>query len=78
LKGARNWFLIVDEVDNMEILNESRHVGGEILDFLPYNGNGRILVTTRSKQVSLTAPRTILILLPQLYLKRQQISWRNP
>ncbi|KAH7254369.1 uncharacterized protein BKA55DRAFT_357416 [Fusarium redolens] len=62
----------------MEIFDKSRHAGGEILDFLPYNGDGRILFTTHSKQVSLTALRTAVVLLPQLCLKRQQISWRNP
>ncbi|EXL64543.1 hypothetical protein FOPG_19202 [Fusarium oxysporum f. sp. conglutinans race 2 54008] len=58
LKGAGNWLLIVYDVDNMEIFDKSTFAGGGILDFLPYNGDGRILFTTRSKQVALTAPRT--------------------
>ena len=36
LKDTGNWFLIVDNADDMEIFDKSTHAGGGILDFLPY------------------------------------------
>ncbi|KAH7464015.1 hypothetical protein FOMA001_g17799 [Fusarium oxysporum f. sp. matthiolae] len=68
-KDAGKWFLIVDNADDIEILHKSTQSGGGILDFLPYSDDGRILFTTRSKQVAVAAARNTVVKLPQMHLE---------
>ncbi|KAH7460536.1 hypothetical protein FOMA001_g19548 [Fusarium oxysporum f. sp. matthiolae] len=63
------WFLIVDNADDMNLLRRSTHPGGGILDFLPSNAGGRILLTTRSKQVAVASAGNEVVKLPQMGLK---------
>ncbi|KAH7231073.1 hypothetical protein BKA59DRAFT_504568 [Fusarium tricinctum] len=64
-KEAGNWFLIVDNADDVEIFHKSTTLGGGILDFLPSSDNGRTLFTTRSRKVaSVVAKTTVETLLP--------------
>ncbi|KAH7230886.1 phosphorylase superfamily protein [Fusarium tricinctum] len=64
-KEAGNWFLIVDNADDVEIFHKLTHSGGGILDFLPSSDNGRTLFTTRSRKVaSVVAKTTLETLLP--------------
>jgi nucleoside phosphorylase/tetratricopeptide (TPR) repeat protein len=65
-KNAGKWFLIVDNADDMEILYKATHAGGGILDFLPFSDDGRILFTTRSKQVAVVAARNDVVKLSHM------------
>ncbi|KAF4968320.1 hypothetical protein FSARC_4265 [Fusarium sarcochroum] len=71
-KDAGNWLLIVDNADDMDILRSSENLGKGILDFLPSSEEGRILLTTRSKHVAVTAAKNAVIKLPQMGLEEAQ------
>lgn len=70
-KKAGNWFLIVDNADDMEILygstSAATHPAGGIYDFLPCNQNGRILFTTRSQEVAVAAASNAVVRISQMH-----------
>ncbi|KAH6871049.1 hypothetical protein B0T10DRAFT_592798 [Thelonectria olida] len=50
-EDAGSWFLVLDNVDDVEILDGTSQQQG-IYHFLPEHDNGRVLVTTRSQEVA--------------------------
>lgn len=54
-ENAGNWLLLIDNADDMDVLYGSSQQPGGIVDFLPQSDNGRILFTTRSQEVAVTA-----------------------
>ncbi|WAO97400.1 Hypothetical protein NCS54_01512900 [Fusarium falciforme] len=65
-EAAGSWLLIVDNADEMLVLEGSRHQPGGILNFLPQSDAGRILFTTRSQEVAVTAAGSAVIRLPEM------------
>ncbi|KAJ4259715.1 hypothetical protein NW762_007646 [Fusarium torreyae] len=65
---AGNWLLIIDNADDVDILRNSEDLGKGILEFLPRSEGGRILFTTRSNHVAVTAAIGAVIKLPQMGL----------
>lgn len=49
---AGNWFLIVDNADDTDILFGPSDQPGGIYEYLPKSDNGRVLFTTRSRDVA--------------------------
>lgn len=52
---AGNWFLIVDNADDMDILFGPPDKPGGIYKYLPKSDNGFVLFTTRSREVAVAA-----------------------
>ena len=51
------WLLIVDNADDIDILQTTTQNSGRLYDYLPKTGNGRIIFTTRSRNVALSVTR---------------------
>ncbi|KAF4339610.1 Nephrocystin-3 [Fusarium beomiforme] len=68
-RNIGKWFLVIDNADDVEILCRSEHDDKGILDFLPTNRDGRILLTTRSNQIAVTAARNKVVKLLQMSLE---------
>ncbi|KAG9494769.1 hypothetical protein J7337_013908 [Fusarium musae] len=49
---VKRWFMVVDNADDIDILRFSRSSDKGIFSFLPHHDNGRILITTRSREVA--------------------------
>ncbi|KAI5456159.1 hypothetical protein BGZ63DRAFT_96455 [Mariannaea sp. PMI_226] len=63
---AGNWLLILDNADEMGVLDGSLQQPCGILDFLPQSDHGRVLFTTRSQQVAVTAAGNAVIRLLEM------------
>ncbi|KAF4960851.1 hypothetical protein FGADI_684 [Fusarium gaditjirri] len=68
-RNAGKWFFIIYNADDAEILYRSENQEKGILDFLPTNRDGRILLTTRSNQIAVTAARNKVVKLLQMSLE---------
>lgn len=66
---AGSWFLIIDNADEMGVIDVLAQQPGGILDFLPQSDNGRVLFTTRSQDVAVTAAKSALVRLPEMSQK---------
>ncbi|UPK92991.1 hypothetical protein LCI18_003926 [Fusarium solani-melongenae] len=64
-EDAGSWFMVVDNADDMAILDGSAETDG-LLDFLPQSEAGRILFTTRSQKVAVTAARNAVVRLSEM------------
>ncbi|CAG9999707.1 unnamed protein product [Clonostachys byssicola] len=64
---AGKWFLIVDNADDMAILYGPEDQPGGIINFLPDSDSGRILFTTRSREVATNVTVKVLEL-PEMSL----------
>ncbi|CAH0024287.1 unnamed protein product [Clonostachys rhizophaga] len=64
---AGKWFLIIDNADDMAILYGPDDQPGGIINFLPDSESGRILFTTRSREVATNVTVNILEL-PEMSL----------
>ena len=52
---AGRWFLIIDNLDDMDTIRGQTREARGVFDFLPQSGQGRVLITTRSHEVACTA-----------------------
>ena len=68
-KRSGKWLLIVDNADDKEIVFGSHSKPGGIKKFLPVNENGRVLFTTRFREVAILAETDDTIELEQLELQ---------
>ncbi|KAI5460674.1 nucleoside phosphorylase domain-containing protein [Mariannaea sp. PMI_226] len=66
VKKLGNWLLILDNADEIGVLDGLLQQPSGILDFLPQSDNGRVLFTTRSQQVAVTAARNAVIRLLEM------------
>ncbi|CAH0053253.1 unnamed protein product [Clonostachys solani] len=73
---AGKWFLIIDNADDMSVLYEPKHQPGGIVNFLPDSDNGRILFTTRSREVA-TSVTTNILELPEMSLAEAKDLLKN-
>lgn len=70
---AGNWLLILDNADNKDILygHSERPVG--IYNSLPHSDKGRILITTRSREVAVEFAQRDVVELPAMSPKEAEI-----
>ncbi|KAF5675741.1 acyl transferase acyl hydrolase lysophospholipase [Fusarium denticulatum] len=60
---VKRWFMVVDNADDIDILRFSRSSDRGIFNFLPYHANGRILITTRSREVAFAMKNQVVELM---------------
>ncbi|PNP74375.1 hypothetical protein FNYG_12424 [Fusarium nygamai] len=58
---AGNWLLIVDNADDISVLNGSEERIGGIASFIPSSDSGRVLCTTRSREVAVQVAKNNII-----------------
>ncbi|KAF5972527.1 kinesin light chain, partial [Fusarium coicis] len=58
---AGNWLLIVDNADDISVLNGSEERIGGIASFIPSSDSGRVLFTTRSREVAVQVAKNNII-----------------
>lgn len=59
-RQSGNWFLVLDNADDIHIVKSRGRHGKEkgIFDYIPRSDRGRILITTRSREVAITTAGT--------------------
>ncbi|KAF5682097.1 acyl transferase acyl hydrolase lysophospholipase [Fusarium denticulatum] len=60
---VKRWFMVVDNADDIDILRFSRSSDKGIFNFLPHHANGRILITTRSREVAFAMKNQVVELM---------------
>ncbi|EWG55509.1 hypothetical protein FVEG_17534 [Fusarium verticillioides 7600] len=58
---AGNWFLIIDNADNIETLYGTAEAPGGIVEFIPDCEHGYILYTTRSREVAVSVAQNNVV-----------------
>lgn len=61
---AGRWFLVIDNVDDMDMLQQLKGETASVLD--SRNKNGRVLVTTRSQKVAVTVAGSAVVRLVEM------------
>ncbi|KAF4452130.1 Acyl transferase/acyl hydrolase/lysophospholipase [Fusarium austroafricanum] len=54
------WFLVLDNADDIQILRRPTSLDKGIFDLLPQHANGRILITTRYREVAFAATNEVV------------------
>jgi len=67
-EAAGPWFLVVDNVDDIELLFESPSTLSGIYEYLPYSEAGRTLFTTRSREVAVLVAESDVVELEKMTL----------
>ncbi|RBR16165.1 hypothetical protein FVER53590_13503 [Fusarium verticillioides] len=63
---AGNWFLIIDNADNIETLYGTAEAPGGIVEFIPDCEHGYILYTTRSREVAVSVAQNNVVKLSEM------------
>ncbi|KAI7764856.1 hypothetical protein LZL87_013839 [Fusarium oxysporum] len=61
-----NWFLIVDNIDETDVLDGAPQQRDGIFHFLPQSDSGRILFTTRSQEVAVAVAGSAVVRLSEM------------
>ncbi|KAM0547291.1 hypothetical protein ACHAPJ_010426 [Fusarium lateritium] len=63
---AGNWFLVIDNADDISVLNGSGDQSSGVAHFIPDSDSGRVLFTTRSREVAVQVAQEHVIELSQM------------